>query len=114
MSRGLGKTQRAVLDMLRQHTHGCEMTELARRVFHPDTYPADELFDADMGEHQRQYWKVCQLTTRAQYVSVFRAVQTLERAGLVETEIKIPKPIMGYRPPGSVRWKLVKLSVDRQ
>lgn len=112
MSRGLGKVQRVILDALSQEPHGLEMNVLAARVFHAATYPGE-----DTGEdknYSRRWLLWAAQVRRAEYVSTFRAVQALERLGHVQTEIKHPKPIMGYLPPNSARWKLVKLSVDKQ
>lgn len=109
MSKGLGKTQRAILDALVGQSY-CTVNDLAARVFHADRYPPAELADSDWLEYMRQCGTIP--VTRSQYVSTFRAVQALERAGLVTTEICIPKPIMGYLPPSAVRWKAVRLSVD--
>lgn len=112
MSRGLGKTQRAILDALRTSPSGfLEVTDLAARVYHAHIYPADELADRDHDEYRRLYFFAHEAITRAEYVATFRAVQQLERRGLVETKVHIPKRVLGLY--GGPPWKSVQLiSVD--
>ncbi len=112
MSRGLGKTQRAILDALQASPAGfLEVTDLAARVYHANIYPADELADRDHDEYRRLYFFAHEAITRAEYVATFRAVQQLERRGLVETKVHIPKRVLGLY--GGPPWKSVRLvSVD--
>lgn len=85
MSRGLGKTQRAILDILeyyRERWDGWAGVEtLAAQVYHPERWEYEEMVDWSI-DPAEPYYSV----TRAEYVATHRAVQSLERRGLVETK----------------------------
>jgi len=77
MSRGLGKIQRAILAVLGTRDGykwldgGTPVTELTVRVYHPERFDHGECDSWDY--------------TRSEYVATHRAVDALERRGLVTT-----------------------------
>ena len=95
--------QQAVLDRLEACGGNEDLHTLAAKVFHPDRW-----------EYQGEYYfrddpdppgYDC---TDAEYSSVQRAAQALERRGMVETEIRNPRmPCRGE----ATLWKVVRLSV---
>jgi len=76
---GLGETQRKILDILEQKEKPTMLgiAVLATRVYHPERYSKDHYH-----------------YTKNEYSSTHRAVRSLERRGLVKTEIL---PIDGFK-----------------
>jgi len=76
---GLGETQRKILDILEQKEKPTMLgiAVLATRVYHPERYSKDHYH-----------------YTKNEYNSTHRAVRSLERRGLVRTELV---PISGFR-----------------
>jgi len=76
---GLGETQRKILDILEQKEKPTMLgiAVLATRVYHPERYSKDHYH-----------------YTKNEYNSTHRAVRSLERRGLVKTEII---PITGFK-----------------
>lgn len=107
MSRGLGKIERAILEALKKHNadgikHNIhneweQISSLTLYVYHPDRLEWDGEIDFCEDFDDRSY-------SRAEYVAIHRAVQTLERKGLVETEQRT-----GYLSHPYNFWKVVKL-----
>lgn len=77
MSKGLGTTQRAVLDSLAAHGGDCGTRTLAYLVYHRDAF----VFDGEFCPHAD--WPRNVDITRAEYVAVMRALKTLNGKGLV-------------------------------
>ncbi len=107
MSRGLGKIQKAILDVLQQDKEP-ELTTLTILVFHPEMVNEHGEIDFD--------WTKKPWVTHAEYVTIDRAVRTLERRGMVTMRIIRPRRPYPTIPlnPGQVRFRRVSLvSVDR-
>lgn len=92
MSRGMGKTQRAVLEGLKHYGGHAELYVLVCYAYHRDDWEA--------GKFVR--------FTRAEYVATQRAVHKLREAGLVETREGRP----WYTFDKHTRFLQVRLSVD--
>ena len=105
MSRGLGWVQRAILGVLGQkewYRDGyLPITELTVQTYHPERF--DEVGDC-------YDWSY----TRSEFVSIHRAVQSLEERGLIETKAEQvgwrERPFLQHG--GISHRKRARLSVD--
>lgn len=80
MSRGLGKTQKLILGIVKKRQDyklGIPVTELVVRVYHP------ERFDPDTGDCYD--WTY----TQSEYIATHTAVRSLEKRGLVKTKSRM-------------------------
>ena len=105
MSRGLGKVQRAILDEV--CGNWWDVWDVIAKALHPERFdgfhPLDEYFT--MIREPGEVGKLAAwILTRSEYTSALRAIASLERRGLVETEMRT------FRD--GKRGKMVKLCVD--
>lgn len=99
MSKGLGRVHRTIINVLQQmNQHSAEMEALTACVCHPErfAYQGETYFDRPPDAPGYE-------SSRAEYVSVRRAVTALERRGLVQAH---------EHRVGSNRWTVVSLVVD--
>ena len=106
MSRGLGRTQRAILEVLEDRGGWESLQALAAKVYHPERWEwKGKIYfaeDPSGGGYQ---------TTRSEYTATHRAVKALEKRGLVETRDANYKA-WAEGQGGQTRGKEVRLSVD--
>ena len=74
MSRGRGRVQRAILDVLAQKGDWVDMAGLTVYAYHPERF--DETGDCESWSH-----------THNEFAATHRAVRALELQGLLETEV---------------------------
>jgi len=102
MSRGLGRVQRLILDRLRECNRWVGIPRLANMVYHPERFEYQGVFYWNDGPDS---WDM----SHSERVSIHRAVRSLERRGLVVTEVK---RTLAFEFGQAARYKQVKLSVD--
>jgi len=96
MSRGRGKVQQAILDVLAKHDW-LDITKLVVYVYHPERF--DEVGDCD----DQSY-------THGEFSATHRAVRALELRGLVETEVETSKQSRKATRDGIQRIKRIRLA----
>ena len=104
MSRGLGKVQHCIIERLKMYDGAAGLKWLVIAVFHPERFlwKGEYYWHDDLSD-----WTY----SRAEYVSVHRAVKSLESRGIVETKASTcydPR----YNKGGALRYTRVQLSVD--
>ena len=107
MSRGLGKVQRAILDKM--GGDWWDALDVIAKALHPERFdnegaPLDEYFRMTDGELRKRGELAAWALTRSEYTSALRAIVSLKRRGLVQTEMRT------FRE--GKRAKMVKLCVD--
>ncbi len=106
MSRGLGKVQRKVIEVLQAGGGSCALHELVFLVY----APFDPARDLDVSAYKLTH---CDLykRDRAAYVATWRAVQTLKRRGIVTTVVVHIKPELApLLAPAERQWIRVELA----
>lgn len=106
MSRGLGKLQRAILAELARDPGHCSwhgkkwrwLVDLIVHCYHPDRF--DPVGNCDSYDY-----------TRSEFVSIHRAIQSLERHGLIETDFDTRGDV--YRPNDDIRGGISRLKLLR-
>jgi len=83
MSRGLGKRQQQIMKVLRSKDNWQDITSLAAYSFYPDKY----WYKPD----QKYYFDgIKEWPTYSQIITIHKAVNSLEKRGLVETRKRQP------------------------
>lgn len=102
MSRGPGKRERQMQDVLGECSGWTTVEELAVFVYHPERFwfaPDNRhYYDFDANEDRRY--------TRAEYTATHRAVKRLAKLGVVETRIEIYAGLKGPEGRGGTRRQL--------
>jgi hypothetical protein len=108
MSRGLGKIQRTIIEVLQAHNGTCGLRELVSAVY----YPYDSATHQSVSHYSGLYSDI-PTRDRPAYVATWRAVQTLKRRGIVQTTTVEVGPLFAdFLPSRERRWIKVELAAE--
>jgi hypothetical protein len=108
MSRGLGKVQRAIIEVLQAHDGSCGLHQLVREVY----YPFDASIHRDLA-HYRLLYADIQTRDRPAYVATWRAVQTLQRRGIARSvAVNVRRELADLLPRSERQWIKVELAEE--
>ena len=99
MSKGLGKTQQAILDALTEY--GSCLTDLAIKVYHPEYVDDRGNYTLDLPYR---------VVSNSEYASISRSVDGLKQRGLVDVRRNTRhKPGYPRGEQGDARYKIVSV-----